>query len=148
MRQEIHIEMISYLQIEKLTKSYGDRLLFSDITLGIGEGDRIGIVAQNGTGKTTLLNIIAGKEDCDSGTITLRNGIRIGYLEQTPSYPPELTVLQACFFSPNETVQVIAEYEQALVAGDNTRLEAALEQMDRLKACTGDSRQAWTEGNV
>ena len=85
MRQEIHIEMISYLQIEKLTKSYGDRLLFSDITLGIGEGDRIGIVAQNGTGKTTLLNIIAGKEDCDSGTITLRNGIRIGYLEQTPS---------------------------------------------------------------
>ena len=132
--------MISYLQIEGLTKSYGDRLLFGDISLGIGEGDRIGIVAQNGAGKTTLLNIIAGKEDYDSGTVVLRNGVRVGYLEQAPSYPPELTVLQACFFSPNETVQVIAEYEQALLANDTTRLQAALEQMDRLKAWDYEQR--------
>ena len=132
--------MISYLQIEKVTKSFGDRLLFGDISLGIGEGDRIGIVAQNGAGKTTLLNIIAGKEDYDSGSVTLRNGIRIGYLEQAPAYPDNLTVLQACFFSPNETVQVIAEYEQALLAGDNSRLEAALEQMDRLKAWDYEQR--------
>ena len=118
--------MISYLQIEGLTKSFGDRLLFGDISLGIGEGDRIGIVAQNGAGKTTLLNIIAGKEDYDSGSVVWRNGVRVGYLEQAPSYPPKLTVLQACFFSPNETVQVIAEYEQALIANDTNRLQAAL----------------------
>ena len=132
--------MISYLQIEKLTKSFGDRLLFSDISLGISEGDRIGIVAQNGAGKTTLLNIIAGSEECDSGTITLRNGIRVGYLQQAPSYPPQLTVLQACFFSPNETVQVIAEYEQAMLANDTVRIEKALEQMDRLKAWDYEQR--------
>lgn len=133
-------KMISYIQIENLTKSFGDRLLFSDISLGISEGNRIGIVAQNGAGKTTLLNIIAGSEDCDSGTITLRNGIRVGYLQQSPCYPPELTVLQACFFSPNETVQVIAEYEQALLDNDTTRLNTILEQMDRLKAWDYEQR--------
>ena len=61
---------ISYLQIENLTKSYSNRILFADITFGINEGDKIGIIAQNGTGKSTLLNIISGKENADSGTIT------------------------------------------------------------------------------
>ena len=87
-----------------------------------------------------MLNIIAGKEDYDSGSVVWRNGVRVGYLEQAPSYPPELTVLQACFFSPNETVQVIAEYEQALIANDTNRLQAALEQMDRLKAWDYEQR--------
>ncbi len=76
--------MISYLQIENLTKSFGDRILFDNISLGIGEGDRIGLIAKNGAGKTTLLNILAGKEDYDSGQIVLRNGLRVGYLEQAP----------------------------------------------------------------
>lgn len=132
--------MISYLQIEKLTKSFGDRILFEDISFGVGEGERIGIVAQNGAGKTTLLNIIAGKESYDDGSITFRNGLRIGYLEQTPSYPPQLTVLQACFFSPNETVQAIAEYEQVLQCNDVSRLQKALEQMERLKAWDYEQR--------
>lgn len=76
--------MISYLQIENLTKSFGDRILFENISLGIGEGDRIGLIAKNGAGKTTLLNILAGKENYDSGNIVFRNNLRVGYLEQSP----------------------------------------------------------------
>ena len=74
--------MISYLQIENLSKSFGDRMLFSDLTLGIYEGDKIGIVAKNGAGKSTLMRIIAGEEDYDGGRIVPRDGLRIGYLEQ------------------------------------------------------------------
>lgn len=82
-----------YLQIEELTKSFGDRILFEDVSLGVFQGDKIGLVARNGAGKTTFLNIIAGKEDYDSGKITFRNGIRVGYLEQLPPYNPADTAL-------------------------------------------------------
>lgn len=74
--------MVSYLQIEKLTKSFGDRVLFADVTLGIYQGDKIGLIAANGAGKTTFLNIIAGKEDYDSGNVVFRNDLRVGYLSQ------------------------------------------------------------------
>ena len=82
-----------YLQIEQLMKSFGDRVLFEDVSLGVFQGDKIGIVARNGAGKTTFLNILAGKEDYDSGKITFRNGIRVGYLEQLPPFDPEMTAL-------------------------------------------------------
>ena len=85
--------MVSVLQIENLTKSIGDRVLFADVTLGIYEGDKIGLIAQNGAGKTTFLNVLAGKEDYDSGNIVFRNGIRIGYLEQQPAFDPEQSLL-------------------------------------------------------
>lgn len=85
--------MVSYLQIEKLTKSFGDRVLFEDVTLGVFQGDKIGIVAHNGAGKTTFLNILAGKEDYDSGNVVFRNGLRVGYLEQLPPMDPEMTAL-------------------------------------------------------
>lgn len=85
--------MISYLQIEKLTKSFGDRLLFGDVTLGVYEGDKIGLIAANGAGKTTLLNIIAGTEDQDSGSVVFRNGLRTGYLPQDPKFDPDQTAL-------------------------------------------------------
>lgn len=81
------------LQIEKLTKSIGDRVLFSDLSLTVEEGDKIGIVARNGSGKTTLLNIICGHDDYDSGKITFSEGVRIGYLSQNPSYDKEWTAL-------------------------------------------------------
>ncbi|MDE6338394.1 MAG: ABC-F family ATP-binding cassette domain-containing protein [Muribaculaceae bacterium] len=83
-----------YLQIEQLTKSFGDRILFEDVSLGVFQGDKIGIVARNGAGKTTFLNILADKEDYDSGKITFRNGIRVGYLEQLPPFDPEMTALE------------------------------------------------------
>ena len=126
--------MISYLQIDKLTKSFGDLVLFEDITFGIAQGQTVGLIAKNGTGKTTLLNIIAGKEDYDSGAVVFRNDLRVGYLEQMPHYPDGLTVLQACFYSPNETVRLIAEYEQAMASGDHSNLEDILLRMDNLKA--------------
>lgn len=85
--------MESYLQIEKLTKSYGDRILFEDLTLGVFQGDKIGIIAPNGAGKTTLLNIISGKEDYDSGNVVFRNGLRVGYLEQLPPMEGDMSVL-------------------------------------------------------
>lgn len=78
--------MVSYLQVEGLTKSVGDRLLFADVTFGIFEGDKIGLIAQNGKGKSTLLNILAGKTDYDSGRIVFRNDLRVGYLDQEPQF--------------------------------------------------------------
>ena len=132
--------MISYLQIDKLTKSFGDLVLFEDITFGIAQGQKDGLIAMNGTGKTTLLNIIAGKEDYDSGAVVFRNDLRVGYLEQMPHYPDGLTVLQACFYSPNETVRLIAEYEQAMASGDHSNLEDILLRMDNLKAWDYEQR--------
>ncbi len=126
--------MISYLQVDELTKSFGNRILFEDISFGVAKGEHIGIIAQNGNGKTTLLNIIAGKEDYDSGRITFHNDIKVGYLMQNPSFSPELTILQACFDSPNETVQAISRYEKALYENEPQALHDAIEEMDRLKA--------------
>ena len=76
--------MISYLQIDGLTKSFGELVLFNSITFGIVQGQKIGLIAKNGTGKTTLLNIIAGKEDYNAGSVVFRNDLRVGYLEQSP----------------------------------------------------------------
>lgn len=132
--------MVSYLQIDGLTKSFGDLVLFEDITFGVAQGQKIGLIAKNGTGKTTLLNIIAGKEDYDSGSVVFRNDLRVGYLEQSPVYPAGLTVLQACFYSPNETVRLIAEYEAAMASGDHSNLEDILLRMDHLKAWDYEQR--------
>ena len=132
--------MISYLQIDRLTKSFGDLVLFENITFGVAQGQKIGLIAKNGSGKTTLLNIIAGKEDYDSGEVVFRKDLRVGYLEQSPSYPEELTVLQACFYSTNETVQLIADYEEAMEQGDHSRLEELLTRMDSLKAWDYEQR--------
>lgn len=132
--------MVSYLQIDGLTKSFGDLVLFEDITFGVSQGQKIGLIAKNGTGKTTLLNIIAGKEDYDRGSVVFRNDLRVGYLEQSPAYPAGLSVLQACFYSPNETVRLIAEYEEAMVSGDSSRLEDILLRMDNLKAWDYEQR--------
>ena len=88
--------MESLLQIENLTKSYGDRLLFGDITFGVNEGDKIGLIAKNGTGKSTLLKIICDKEPFDDGKITFRKDIKVGYLEQIPDLNPESTIIETC----------------------------------------------------
>lgn len=86
-----------YLDVQHLTKSFGAHVLFEDISFSVAEGQKIGLVAQNGTGKSTLLSIITGAEGCDSGDIIFRRDLRVGYLEQTPKFNPEDTVLDACF---------------------------------------------------
>lgn len=94
--------MVSYLQIEKLAKSFGDRILFADVTIGIYQGDKIGLIAANGAGKTTFLNIIAGQEDYDEGNIVFRNDLRVGYLTQLPPFDPEDTAL---FYATPEQIR-------------------------------------------
>ena len=87
-----------FLQATDLTRRVGDKTLFHDISIGIGEGQRVGLIAQNGTGKTTLLNILAGVDEPDEGEVVLRSGIRIGYLSQMPEFPSEMSVMDACFW--------------------------------------------------
>lgn len=127
--------MTPFLQVDHLTKSFGDLVLFKDISFGIAQGEKVGLIAPNGSGKTTLLQIIAGKEGHDNGSIVFRNDGQVTWLEQSPRYPDELTVLEACFHSPNRTVQLIAEYEAALASNaDAERMETLITRMEQKKA--------------
>lgn len=126
--------MNPYLQVENLTKSFGDLVLFEQISFGIAEGQRIGLIAKNGSGKTTLLNILSGKEGYDEGKITFRKDLRVGYLEQSPYYPEDLTVMEACFYHGNSTVQLIKEYERCMETPGNPGLEDLLARMEHEKA--------------
>ena len=103
-----------YLQVEGLQKSFGDLVLFEDLSFGIAEGQRVGLIAKNGTGKTTLLNILYGKEGKDGGEVIYRKDLSVGYLEQSPSYPENLTVLEACFYQGNEVTELIRDYEKCM----------------------------------
>lgn len=124
------LTMASYLQIDNLTKSYGERILFEDVSFGVSEGEKIGIIAKNGTGKSTLLRIIAGKESADSGEVVFRKGLRVGFLEQTPVFGTDDTALDACMSGDGEIPRVIAEYEKALLDGNADRLNDAIHEMD------------------
>lgn len=122
------------LQIEGLSKRFGDLELFSGISFTVEERKRIGLIARNGKGKSTLLKIVAGDEPADDGKITLRNGLRVGYLEQEPDFDGNLTVIEACLQRNSEKAQLIARYEQAMQAGDTAALQPLMEEMDRLDA--------------
>ena len=132
--------MISYLQIENLTKSYGDRMLFADVTFGINEGDKVGLIAKNGTGKTTLLSIIAGKEDYDSGRIVFNNDIRVGYLEQVPSFQSSKSVIDTCIEGNEPLAIAVRNYEHALHNGNSDAMTAAIQEMDNCKAWDYEDR--------
>ncbi len=132
--------MSVYLQIENLTKSYGDRLLFADVSFGINEGDKIGIVAKNGTGKSTLLSIIAGHESADSGKITWRNGLKVGILEQTPTFEGNPTVFEAALQSDDPIAQIVCRYEAAMLSGNSAAIEAAIHEMDEASAWDYEDR--------
>lgn len=123
-----------YLQIDNLTKSFGDLVLLENASLGIAEGQRVGLIAKNGSGKTTLLNVISGKEGYDSGNVVFRRDLRVGYLEQDPQYPAELTVLEACFHHGNSTVELIKEYERCMETEGHPGLDELLNRMDQEKA--------------
>ncbi|KAA6329648.1 ABC transporter ATP-binding protein, partial [termite gut metagenome] len=122
------------LQVESLKKSFGDLILFENISFSIDEGQRIGLIAKNGAGKTSLLNILTGKEGYDTGKVTFRRDIRIGYLEQDPQYPQELTVLEACFHHGTHIVELIKNYEKCMATEEHPGLDDLLVCMEREKA--------------
>ncbi len=129
-----------YLQVDGLTKSIGDRVLFEHISFGIAEGQRVGLIARNGAGKSTLLNILGGKESYDEGSVIYRRDLNVGYLEQLPFYSPDLTVIEACFNHGNAVTNLIREYESCMHTPGNPHLEEILDRMEREKAWDYESR--------
>ena len=115
-------------------------MLFADVTFGINEGDKVGLIAKNGTGKTTLLSIIAGKEDYDSGRIVFNNDIRVGYLEQVPSFQSSKSVIDTCIEGNEPLAIAVRNYEHALHNGNSDAMTAAIQEMDNCKAWDYEDR--------
>jgi len=105
---------MNLISIENIKKSYSEKPLLNNINLGINEGDKIGVIGINGTGKSTLLKIIAGVEEPDEGRIIKGNSIRIEYLSQSPDFAPEATVIEQVFRGNSEVMKVIRDYEKAI----------------------------------
>ncbi len=132
--------MVTYLQVESLAKSFGERELFRDISFSVAENQRVGLIARNGTGKSTLMEIIAGRQQSDAGEVVFKRDLKVGYLEQNPGFRPGQTVLEACFREENETVRAIARYERSLAENDPQTMQEAISEMDRLKAWDYEQR--------
>ena len=118
----------------------GDKTLFENLCFSIGEGQKVGLIAKNGTGKSTLLNILGGKDQADEGQVVFHNDLRIGYLEQTPNYPLDMTVIEACFWHGNETTNLIREYESCMASASQEGLQDILDRMEQLKAWDYETR--------
>ncbi|MBO7608989.1 MAG: ABC-F family ATP-binding cassette domain-containing protein [Muribaculaceae bacterium] len=132
--------MTSFLQVENLTKSFGADVLFTDITFGINEGDKIGLIAKNGMGKTTLLRILAGDDTPDSGTVIYRNDLRVGYLPQSPSFPDSQTVIDTCLSGNDPQSHAVRNYELATASGDAEAMTQAIQDMDNTAAWDYEDR--------
>lgn len=132
--------MKSFLQIEGLTKSFGDRVFLDNITFGLYEGDKVGLIAKNGTGKTTLLRIIAGLESYDEGKVVFRNDLRVAYLPQLPELDPSLSVIEACLSLSDESTSAIRSYEKAIESGDAEEISSAIHKMDAVGAWDYEER--------
>lgn len=122
--------MIPLIQLENIAKSFGDRKLYENISFAICEGDRISLIAPNGAGKTTLLRIISGEESADTGRVTFKNDIKVGFLSQEPNIDKDLTLLEAIFASDTPQAKVVREYEEALINNDIERLSTLNSEMD------------------
>jgi len=138
---------MNYLSVENLSKYYGDKLLFENISFGINKGQKVALIAKNGVGKTSLLNIINGQDIAASGKATLRGGVRIGYLPQLFDNKENISVFDAIFDSKNSVTDAIKEYETSLMnyhanptAENQQQMEKAVEKMDNLQAWDFESR--------
>ena len=126
---------MNLLSVENISKAFGERIILENISFGINKDQKIAFIAKNGTGKTTLLNIIAGKDQPDSGQVVFRKGIHIGFLSQNPSFNEELTVEETIFATDNPILRLIQEYEHALQHPENEMAyQKAFEQMERHNA--------------
>ncbi len=135
------IRTVNYLSVENISKSYGERTLFADISFGINKDQKIAFIAKNGTGKTTIMNILTGADKADSGNVTIRKGIRMAFLSQVPNLQEELTIEESIFASDNETLRVIRDYEKALEnPDDGDAYQKAFDEMDRFNAWDFESQ--------
>lgn len=132
----LNFEILNYLSAELIAKTYNDRWLFKDVSLGIQQGEKLALVGNNGVGKSTLLRILTGEIQPDIGKVSLRNGIRLGFLTQQPSVDGELSVKDVLFSDSNEVAKVVKEYEDCIHHPDTSpeRMQAVLEKMEELKA--------------
>lgn len=122
---------MNYLSVENISKSFGERELFKNISFGINKDQKVAFIAKNGTGKTTLLNILTGKDSPDSGQVVSRKGIRISFLPQEPELLENLTIQETIFSAPNPILQIIKNYELALQNPENEEnYQKAFEQME------------------
>jgi ATP-binding cassette subfamily F protein uup len=127
---------MNYLSVEQISKSYGERVLFRDLSFGINQGQKIGFVAKNGTGKTSLLDILSGDDTPDEGRVVYRNDLRVAFLSQNPKLNPTLTVEESIFSSDNPILKIISAYEKALLnPADSEAYQKAFDAMD--------ANQAW-----
>lgn len=132
--------MANLLQVENLTKSFGVNSLFDDINFTINEGDKVGLIAKNGTGKSTLLSIIAGDDTPDDGKLIFKNDVTIGYLKQLPQFEPHLSVMDTCLIGDDDQSKAIRQYENALIEGNNGEMTKAIQAMDLASAWDYEER--------
>lgn len=132
--------MANLLQVENLTKSFGVNSLFDDINFTINEGDKVGLIAKNGTGKSTLLSIIAGDDTPDEGKLIFKNDVTIGYLKQLPQFEPHLSVMDTCLIGDDDQSKAIRQYENALIEGNNEEMTKAIQAMDLASAWDYEER--------
>jgi ATP-binding cassette subfamily F protein uup len=126
---------MNYLSVENLTKSFGIRVLFEDLSFGIEKGQKVAFIAKNGTGKSTFLNILAGKEGYDSGNVIFRKDVKVGILDQAPVFNEESTISEVLFDADSDQIKAILAYEKAIAnPDDNDKMQQAFEQMDLLNA--------------
>lgn len=133
---------MTYLSTENLTKTYGARVLFKDLSFGISEGDKTALIAENGTGKTTLLQILAGEETPDSGKVMVQNGVSIGYLEQEPELDEELSIRSFIAKSDNKMVRLIQNYNEAAARQAENFNQETQQDFERASAAM-DAAGAW-----
>lgn len=125
---------MNYLSAENIGKNLGERWLFKNLTFGILQGEKVALIGSNGSGKSSMLNMIIGKADIDGGEISIRKDIRVGYLDQEPDFQAGQTVMETIFAIENSNTKAVKEYEDALLSGDDNRIANAIEQVDNLKA--------------
>lgn len=126
--------MISYLQAENISRRIGDNLLFEGINLNINKDDKVAIVAVNGAGKTSLLDILAGKEAPDSGSMSVRRGLKVAYLEQSPVLDDSNRIIDELFSAGGEIAGLVREYEECVISGSTDELQSLIQKMDDRKA--------------
>lgn len=131
---------MNYLSAENISKSFGDKWLFKGITLGLSRGDKVALIGANGTGKTTLMTILAGLTPPDEGVVSTRKEIRVGYLDQAPDFDHELPIIEVLFAGKNPVAAAVKEYERALLSGDDDALSNAIELVDSLEAWDFEAR--------